>query len=61
MLESTLTSLYHVAWGQCSILLKNKLKGQQPFKTIETITDVVGLLKEIKSISNKSGRKHEHF
>ena len=52
-LESTLTSLYHVTWGQCSKLLKNKLKGQQAFKTIEKRTDVAGLLKEIKSISNK--------
>ena len=53
MLESTLTSLYHVTWEQCSKLLKNKLKGQQAFKTIEKKTDVAGLLKEIKSISNK--------
>ena len=33
--------LYHVTWGQYSKLLKNKLKGQQAFKTIEKKTDVV--------------------
>ena len=27
-LESTLTSLYHVTWGQCSKLLKNKYSKQ---------------------------------
>ena len=52
-LKSTLTSLYYVTWGQCSKLQKNKLKGQKVFKTIEKRTDVSGLLKEIKGISNK--------
>ena len=28
MLESMLTSLYHVTWGQCSKLLKNKYSKQ---------------------------------
>ena len=35
-LESTLTRLYHVTWGQCSKLPKYKLKGQKAFLTIES-------------------------
>ena len=46
-------SLYHVTWGQCSIIVENKLKGKKVFKTVEKKTDISGLLKEIKSMSNK--------
>jgi hypothetical protein len=46
-LRSTLTALYNIVWGQCSRLMKNKLKAIRDFDSIEEESDVTQLLKEI--------------
>ena len=51
--ESTLTSLYGVAWGQCSRLMQNKCKSDKYFNAIEKECDLVSLLKIIKTPSHE--------
>ena len=52
-LETSLASLYHVTWGQCSKLLQNKLKACTSYEEFGTDTDVVALLKQIKHLSSR--------
>ena len=52
-LDTTLVSLYNVVWGQCSKLLKNKLKSNPKYSSFDDSCNVVSLLKEIKTLSNQ--------
>ena len=52
-LESTLTALYNVVWGQCSKLLQNKLNASLKFNSINDSSNVAALLREIKLLSNR--------
>ena len=46
-------AMFAIIMGQCSDAMKAKLKGHNAFKTWETTHDVIGLLTEIKAISNR--------
>jgi len=41
-------SLHNVVWGQCSHMLRTKLKGDDKLKKIELDGDVVALLKRLR-------------
>ena len=43
-LKCTLTSLYHIAWGQCSKLMQNKLTMAKYFDNFNTSGDITALL-----------------
>ena len=46
-MEATIRVLYNVIWGQCSKLMKNKLKESPIFEEIDLAGDVAELLKAI--------------
>ncbi len=46
-LRATMQALYNIVWGQCSRLMKNKLKTIKNFDEMEEKGDVTRLLKEI--------------
>jgi len=50
VVRTTKRSLHNVVWGQCSHILRTKLKGDEDFIKIETSGDVVELLKKIRGV-----------
>jgi len=48
--KTTKRSLHNVAWGQCSHMLRTKLKGDDESAKIEIDGDVVELLKKIRGV-----------
>ena len=53
ILKATIQSLYNIVWGQCSRLMKNKLKTVKDFQNMENSGNVTTLLKEIRAISHQ--------
>ena len=51
--EDNKTNLYAIAYGQCSKAMKAKLKTLQNFQDISDRHDLLGLLREIKSIGEQ--------
>ena len=60
-LESTLTSLYNVVWGQCSKLLQNKLRANSKFDDMDNYSNVAVLLTEIKALGNKTDENTSEY
>ena len=52
-LEALTTSLYNIAWGQCSHIMRDKLRATSSFSTIEEAADAASLLKEIRGICHQ--------
>jgi len=48
--KTTKRFLHNIAWGQCSHILRTKLKDDDALKKIETDGDVVELLKKIRGV-----------
>ena len=49
-LKATIRSLYNVIWGQCSQMMKTKLKGRPTMEQIEIDRNVAELLKLVRSV-----------
>ena len=52
-LKTTKRSLFNVVTGQCSKLMKSKLKGESTFEKVEEDGDIASLLKLIRKISRE--------
>ena len=46
-------SLYTIAWGQCSKIMKNILEASQGFKIIKENGNIANILTEIRGVSNE--------
>ena len=46
-------SLYTIAWGQCSKIMKNILEASQGFKIIKENGNITNILTEIRGVSNE--------
>ena len=53
MLRENKASLFSVIWAQCSKPMQSKVKTSADFNKIESKSNVLGLLKEIKYIAYK--------
>ena len=52
-LKTAMQALYNIVWGQCSSLMKIKLRMMTDFDVIETNGDTTSLLKSIRGISHE--------
>ena len=46
-LNDSLTALYNVAWGQCSVMMQDRLESSKRFKVFDANSDVAALLNKI--------------
>ena len=51
--KSTVRSLFNVIWGQCSQMMKRKLKGDENMKKVEKDGNAAELLKMIRGVSRE--------
>ena len=52
-LENSLTALFNIIWGQCSVMMQNRLELIPRYESMNTDADVATLPREIRSISNE--------
>ena len=45
------SKVYSTVWGHCSMTVKNQLKNDQDFKSLEEKDDVVGLLEKLRALA----------
>ena len=52
-LKSFKASIYTIIWGQCSDLMQSKLEADETYSSIKAENDVVGLIAQIRAITNQ--------
>jgi hypothetical protein len=60
-LQSNLTTLYAVIWGQCSEAMRTKIRALDDFPTQNPINNCIWLLREIKGVTHQFDTKRNVF
>jgi hypothetical protein len=60
-LQSNLTTLYAIIWGQCSEAMSNKLYALDEYESKCSANDCVWILKEIKGVTHQFDNKRNMF
>ena len=52
-MDDVLTALFNITWGQCSLMIQNRLESLSNYEEVKREAYIAQILKEIRKISNE--------